>query len=107
MVRGRGVGGVVFSPAHAEHRAAWHVGVKSITSPSSPPFIHLTTYHKYTCWIINISSLFSFIQPHFSSCPHSHHQVEDPIVKKTLKEGDGRTYPKAGQTVIIHYTGTV
>jgi len=24
----------------------------------------------------------------------------------TIKEGDGRTFPKTGQTVVVHYTGT-
>lgn len=27
--------------------------------------------------------------------------------KETIKEGDGKTYPKPGQIVTIHYTGTV
>jgi len=26
---------------------------------------------------------------------------------ETIKEGDGQTYPKSGQTVVVHYTGTL
>jgi len=26
---------------------------------------------------------------------------------QTIKEGDGSTYPKTGQTVVVHYTGTL
>ncbi|XP_022313355.1 peptidyl-prolyl cis-trans isomerase FKBP1A-like isoform X1 [Crassostrea virginica] len=29
------------------------------------------------------------------------------VEKKVLQEGDGSTYPKAGQTVVVHYTGTL
>ncbi|RWS25148.1 hypothetical protein B4U80_11020 [Leptotrombidium deliense] len=26
---------------------------------------------------------------------------------QTIKEGDGSTFPKTGQTVVVHYTGTL
>jgi len=26
---------------------------------------------------------------------------------QTIQEGDGSTYPKTGQTVVVHYTGTL
>jgi len=26
---------------------------------------------------------------------------------ETIKEGDGSTFPKTGQTVVVHYTGTL
>jgi len=26
---------------------------------------------------------------------------------QTISEGDGSTYPKSGQTVVVHYTGTL
>ncbi|XP_023019817.1 peptidyl-prolyl cis-trans isomerase Fkbp12 [Leptinotarsa decemlineata] len=26
---------------------------------------------------------------------------------ETLSQGDGRTFPKVGQTVVVHYTGTL
>lgn len=29
------------------------------------------------------------------------------VVKTVLKPGDGRTFPQAGQTVTVHYTGTL
>ncbi|XP_061191372.1 peptidyl-prolyl cis-trans isomerase FKBP1A-like [Saccostrea echinata] len=29
------------------------------------------------------------------------------VEKQVLAEGDGKTFPKAGQTVVVHYTGTL
>jgi FK506-binding protein 1 len=29
------------------------------------------------------------------------------VEKQVLKDGDGATYPKKGQTVVVHYTGTL
>jgi len=31
--------------------------------------------------------------------------IDNPVQKQTIKEGNGRDYPKLGQLVTIHYTG--
>lgn len=29
------------------------------------------------------------------------------VTREVVKEGDGKTFPKRGQTVVVHYTGTL
>lgn len=33
--------------------------------------------------------------------------MADQLDKQILKEGDGKTYPKQGQTVVMEYTGKI
>eukprot|EP01087_Luapelamoeba_hula_P020356 TRINITY_DN693_c0_g1_i1.p1 TRINITY_DN693_c0_g1~~TRINITY_DN693_c0_g1_i1.p1 ORF type:complete len:111 (-),score=3.85 TRINITY_DN693_c0_g1_i1:84-416(-) len=32
--------------------------------------------------------------------------MSEPIRKEIIRNGDGKTYPRKGQTVSVHYTGT-
>merc|ERR1711911_501382 len=37
----------------------------------------------------------------------SKHKITMGVRKETISPGDGSTFPKTGQTVVVHYTGTL
>ena len=58
-----------------------------------------------------IDGIASCIEKIQSNEVHKLFEADDTSVKKlrieTKKEGDGETFPKAGNTVVVHYTGTL
>ncbi|WIA20584.1 hypothetical protein OEZ85_004972 [Tetradesmus obliquus] len=47
------------------------------------------------------------VNPSRASFRRCNHTIKMGVTKETVKPGDGSTFPKKGQKVTVHYTGTL
>ncbi|WIA40894.1 hypothetical protein OEZ86_004555 [Tetradesmus obliquus] len=47
------------------------------------------------------------VNPSRASFRRCNHTIKMGVTKETVKPGDGTTFPKKGQKVTVHYTGTL